>query len=54
MRGEKQRRQRSVRVRCKEVLEGHPLKIYAVRIEGAKRRKVTGREDAQSGGGVLE
>lgn len=41
-------------VRCKEVLEGHPLKIYVVRIEGAKRRKVTGRVDAQSDGRMIE
>lgn len=40
-------------VRFKEVLEGHLLKIYVVRIEGAKRRKVMGRENAQNGGGGI-
>lgn len=34
---------RSVHVRCKEVLEGHPLQIYVVRTEGAEGRKVMGR-----------
>lgn len=49
--GGKQRGQRSVHVRCKEVLEGHPLKIYVYK---NRRSKVMGREDAQSSGGVIE
>lgn len=45
--------QRSVHVSCKEVFKGHPLKIYVVRMEGAKEES-DGKRGCRGGGGVIE